>query len=66
MKLNVNLLLIDPLMLMILAVFIGILFGRIKIYKFSFGVAGTLFAGLLLGWVAIRHANTSQKGDTTF
>ena len=66
MKLNVNLLLIDPLMLMILAVFIGILFGRIKIYKFSFGVAGTLFAGLLLGWVAIRHANTFQKGDKLF
>jgi len=66
MKLNISLLLIDPLILMILAVFIGMLFGRIKIYKFSFGVSGTLFSGLFVGWIAIRHANTFQKGDELF
>ncbi|MCY6484320.1 hypothetical protein OW763_08115 [Clostridium aestuarii] len=40
----------NPFILMFVAVFTGLLFGKIKFGKFNFGVSGTLFSGLLIGW----------------
>lgn len=47
--------LMDPFVLMFAAVISGILFGKIKFGKtFTFGISGTLFTGLLFGWLATR------------
>lgn len=47
----------NPLILMFLAVATGLLFGKIKFGKFSFGVSGTLFTGLIIGWGIYRYGN---------
>ncbi len=48
---------LNPFILMFLAVFTGMLFGKIKFGKFNFGVSGTLFSGLVIGWWALKYAN---------
>lgn len=40
----------NPFILMFVAVFTGMMFGKIKFGKFNFGVSGTLFTGLIMGW----------------
>lgn len=40
----------SQLLLMILVVAAGLLLGRLKLGKFSFGASGTLFVGLFVGW----------------
>ncbi len=50
MKFDLIGILTDPFVLMFLAVATGLLFGKIKFGKFSFGTSGTLFTGLLIGW----------------
>ncbi|WP_432404921.1 hypothetical protein [Wukongibacter sp. M2B1] len=47
---------LNPFILMFLAVFTGMLFGKIKFGKFNFGVSGTLFSGLVIGWWALKYA----------
>lgn len=42
--------LFNSFVLMFVAVFTGMLFGKIKFGKFNFGVSGTLFTGLIIGW----------------
>lgn len=45
--------LMNPFVLMFAAVITGILFGKVKFGKtFTFGISGTLFTGLLFGWLA--------------
>lgn len=39
----------DPLFVMFLAVFAGMVLGNVEVRGFSLGISGTLFAGLLLG-----------------
>ena len=56
----------NPFVLMFVAVFTGMIFGKIKFGKFSFGVSGTLFTGLLIGWVVVRFANGFSEGDPKF
>jgi putative transport protein len=46
--------LMNPFVLMFTAVIAGILFGKIKFGKFSFGISGTLFTGLFIGWLVFR------------
>ncbi len=46
----------NDFVLMFSAITIGLLFGKIRIGKFSFGMAGTLFAGLFVGWFAKTKA----------
>ena len=48
----------NPFVLMMLTVFSGMLFGKIKFGKFTFGVSGCLFVGLVIGWWVYRFANT--------
>lgn len=58
--------LLDPYILMFVAVFSGLLFGKIKFAKFNFGVSGALFTGLLLGWLALGYANRIEEGAAGF
>ncbi len=58
MKFNLTAWILNPFILMFLSVFIGMLFGKIKFGKFNFGVSGTLFSGLIIGWWALGYANT--------
>lgn len=45
----------NPFVLMFVAVFTGLIFGKIKFGKFNFGVSGTLFTGLILGWIIYKY-----------
>lgn len=56
MKFDVIGWILNPFILMFLAVFTGMLFGKIKFGKFNFGVSGTLFSGLVIGWWAYGYA----------
>jgi len=56
----------NPFVLMFVAVFTGMMFGRIKFGKFNFGVSGTLFTGLLFGWVVVKYAKGFVEGDDYF
>jgi putative transport protein len=49
--------LLSPFTLMFLTIVTGMLFGKIKFGKFSFGVSGTLFSGLIIGCVVMKYAN---------
>ncbi|MDO4552666.1 MAG: hypothetical protein Q4C22_03930 [Bacillota bacterium] len=44
----------SQLLLMILAVALGLLLGKIKLGKFSLGGSGALFVGLAVGWAVYR------------
>ena len=49
--------LMNPFVLMFIAVASGLLFGKIRFGKFNFGISGTLFTGLVIGWGVMRYAN---------
>lgn len=49
-------LLLNPFVLMFIAIVTGLLFGKIKFGKFSFGSSGALFSGLAIGWFAYSMA----------
>ncbi|MBS4534699.1 hypothetical protein GOQ29_03615 [Clostridium sp. D2Q-14] len=51
---------------MFLAVFTGLLFGKIKFGKFNFGVSGALFTGIVIGWVITKYANGFSEGSTGY
>jgi putative transport protein len=51
---------------MFVAVFTGMMFGKIKFGKFNFGVSGTLFTGLLFGWIVVKYAKTFSEGDDLY
>ncbi len=56
----------NPFILMFVAVFSGMLFGRIKFGKFNFGVSGTLFTGLVLGWWIYKYGKGIPEASTGF
>jgi len=43
-------LMLNPFILMFITVTLGMLFGKVKFGKFSFGTSGALFVGLAVGW----------------
>jgi putative transport protein len=51
MKFELIAFLTNPFVPMFLAVVTGLLLGRIKIGKFSFGQSGALFTGIFIGWL---------------
>ncbi len=54
----------NPFVLMFTAIGTGLLFGKIKFGKFSFGSSGTLFTGLAIGWAVYRCAeNIIAQGE---
>jgi len=42
----------NPFTLMFITVISGVLFGKVKFGRFNFGISGTLFTGLAIGWFA--------------
>jgi putative transport protein len=52
----------SPFMLMFSAVFLGLAFGKISIGKFNFGLSGTLFSGLLIGWLVYSYGDSLAEG----
>ncbi len=57
-------LIMSPFMLMFFAIGTGLLFGKLKFGKFSFGSSGALFTGLALGWIMYRFGESIlEKGE---
>ncbi|WP_326498391.1 aspartate-alanine antiporter-like transporter [Clostridium brassicae] len=59
----------NPFTLMFVTVFTGLIFGRIKFGRFSFGDSGSLFTGLVVGWGVYAYGNkiiTSGKATPGF
>lgn len=54
---------LNPFILMFVAIITGLLFGKIKFGKFSFGSSGALFSGLAIGWAAYRIAEKIYAGQ---
>ena len=58
--------LLNPFVLMFVTIAIGLLFGKIKFGKFSFGTSGALFVGLAVGWAIYGYAmKIYNSGDET-
>ena len=49
-------LMFNPFVLMFITITFGLLFGKIKFGKFSFGTSGALFVGLAVGWAVYGFA----------
>ena len=63
MQFNLAAWIMNPFVLMMITVFLGMLFGKIKFGKFTFGVSGCLFVGLIIGWWVYRLASTFPKTE---
>ncbi len=57
---------LSQFMLMFLAIVTGLIFGKIKFGKFSFGISGALFTGLVIGWGAFKYAAVAKEGSKAF
>ncbi|AGF57495.1 putative transport protein [Clostridium saccharoperbutylacetonicum] len=66
MHFNIGAFTLNQFVLLFAAAFLGLAFGKIKIGKFSFGLSGTLFSGLLLGWAAVAFARGIGEGDALY
>jgi putative transport protein len=63
MQFNLAAWIMNPFVLMMITVFLGMLFGKIKFGKFTFGVSGCLFAGLVIGCWVYRLAKAFPKTE---
>jgi putative transport protein len=66
MHFNIGAFSLNQFVLLFAAAFLGLAFGKIKIGKFSFGLSGTLFSGLLLGWASVAFARSIGEGDALY
>ena len=58
-------LMLNPFILMFVTVGLGLLFGKVRFGKFSFGTSGGLFVGLLMGWAVYGFAQKIyEAGDS--
>lgn len=56
----------SPFVLIFAAIFLGMLFGRIKIKSFSFGGAGPLFVGLIIGYFVLKCAKSIGEESSIY
>lgn len=66
MSFNFGSFVMNAFVLLFASAFLGLAFGKLKIGKFKFGLSGTLFAGLLLGWAVKTYAYTIPEGSALF
>jgi len=66
MQFNLAAWIMNPFVLMMITVFLGMLFGKIKFGKFTFGVSGCLFIGLGIGWWIYRLASAFPKTESGY
>lgn len=66
MKFDLVAWLLNPYILMFISVVTGLLFGKVKFGKFSFGSSGALFTGLVIGWWATGYAQKFAEGDSGY
>lgn len=57
-KIHMLALITNPIVLISFCVFLGILFGNIKLGRFSFSTSGSLFVGIIAGWLIVRYIHT--------
>jgi putative transport protein len=65
MSFDASSLLMNPFILMFATVVLGLLFGKIKFGKFSFGTSGALFVGLAIGYFIYKYANNIYTAGHT-
>jgi putative transport protein len=53
----------SPFVLMAVSVFTGVLLGRIKVGRFSLGISGALFTGLVVGWFIYSKFALPYEGN---
>ena len=53
----------NSLVLLFFTMTLGNLFGDIKFRKFNFGITGTLFIGLFIGYFLTKYAVTIPEGS---
>ena len=51
-------LLVNPIVLISFCVFLGILFGNVKLGKFNFNTSGSMFVGIAIGWAITIYSKT--------
>ncbi len=56
----------NPFILMSFCVFLGMLFGNIKLGKFSFSTSGTMFVGIGTGWAITRFIHTIKPSSELY
>lgn len=56
----------SPFVLIFLAIFLGMLFGKIKVKNFAFGGAGPLFVGLVIGYFVMKYANSIGEDSSIY
>lgn len=56
----------DPFVLIFVTIFLGMLFGRIEIKNFSFGGAGPLIIGLVIGYCVMSYAYGVPENSTDY
>lgn len=65
-KFDVIGLILNPFILMFITVTLGMLFGKVRFGKFSFGTSGALFVGLAVGWAVYgRVLKIYNSGDAS-
>jgi len=63
MQFNFAVWIMNSFVLMMITVFLGMLFGKIKFGKLTFGVSGCLFVGLVIGWRVYKLASAFPKNE---
>lgn len=58
--------LFSPFVLIFTAIFLGMIFGKIKIKSFSFGGAGPLFIGLVIGYFVLKYAKSIGEDSSIY
>ena len=66
MRFNLAAWIMNPFVLMLITVFLGMLFSKIKVGKFTFGVSSCFFVGLVIGWWVYRLASTFPKTESGY
>lgn len=51
-------LIMNPFVLMFITVATGLLFGKLRVGRFSFSTSGTLFTGLFIGWLMYKFGSS--------